>query len=285
MLKVFLHFWKNVNHVSLASNKQRLEEEIMNVKNIVALVTGAASGLGEATARHLLELGARGIVLIDTNVERGQALQKELGERALFISTDITEEYSVQKAVEIAVERFGTLHAVIGAAGIAGPAKLIGRNGPIAMSKFDAVVKVNLYGTVHILRAVAPVMQLNDPNDDGERGVFIHVASGAAFEGQIGQMAYSASKAALVGMTMPLARELGESGIRVVTIAPGSFDTPIYEQMPAAVKQNIINLQLSPKRLGKPREFALFTEEVIRNPVHNGRTYRFDGGAILPASL
>lgn len=257
----------------------------MQIQSLVALVTGAASGLGEATARHLLQLGARGVVLLDAHAERGQALQRELGDRALFVPTDITVESAVQHAVDQGVQRFGTLHAVVGAAGIAGPARLLGRNGPIAMAKFDAVLKVNLYGTVHVLRAVAPVMQRNEPTADGERGVFVHVASGAAYEGQIGQMAYSASKAALVGMTLPLARELGEFGIRVVTIAPGSFDTPIYEQMPPAVKQNIINLQLTPKRLGKPQEFAWFAEEVIRNPVHNGRTYRFDGGAILPATL
>lgn len=257
----------------------------MQIQNSVALVTGAASGLGEATVRHLLSLGARGIILLDANAERGQALQDELGERALFVASDITDEVAVQRAVDLGVERFGALHAVVGAAGIAGPARLVGRKGVIPMDKFDIVVKVNLYGTVHVLRAAVPAMQRNEPTEDGERGVFVHVASGAAFEGQIGQMAYSASKAAVVGMTLPLARELGESGIRVVTIAPGSFDTPIYEQMPAAVKQNIINLQLSPKRLGKPSEFAMFAEEVIRNPVHNGRTYRFDGGAILPASL
>lgn len=257
----------------------------MQIQNTVALVTGAASGLGEATVRHLLALGARGVILLDANAEAGQALQAELGERALFVATDITDEHAVQQAVDQGVQCFGALHAVVGAAGVAGPARLIGRNGAIAMAKFDAVVKVNLYGTVHVIRAAVPAMQRNEANADGERGVIINVASGAAFEGQIGQMAYSASKAGLVGMTMPLARELGESGIRVVTIAPGSFDTPIYAQMPPAVKQNIINLQIAPKRLGKPEEFAMFAEEVIRNPVHNARTYRFDGGAILPASL
>lgn len=257
----------------------------MHIQDTVALITGGASGLGEATARYLLSRGARGVVLLDTNAARGQALQSELGSACLFVMTDITQETAVQAAVNAGLARFGTINAVVGAAGIAGPAKLIGKNGPIAMAKFDQVMKVNLYGTVHVIRAVVAPLMSTTPDADGERGVIINVASGAAYEGQIGQMAYSASKAALVGMTLPLARELGPAGIRVVTISPGLFDTPIYEQMPPQVKQNIINLQLHPKRMGKPVEFAMFAEEVIRNPVHNGRAYRFDGGAILPSSL
>lgn len=257
----------------------------MQISHTVALVTGGASGLGEATVRRLLSLGARGVVLVDANAERGAALAAELGERALFMHADITSDEQVQAAVAAGVARFGTVNALVAAAGVAGPAKLYGKNGPIAMSKFDQVLKINLYGTVHAIRALVGHLMQTQPDADGERGVIINVASGAAYEGQIGQMAYSASKAALVGMTLPLARELGPAGIRVVTIAPGLFDTPIYEQMPPQVKQNIINLQLHPKRMGKPSEFAMFVEEILRNPVHNGRDYRFDGGAILPASL
>lgn len=257
----------------------------MLIKDTVTLITGGASGLGEATARHLLALGARGVVLLDLNEELGQALVAELGPRALFVATDICDDAQVQAAVAAGVEKFGTVNALVAAAGIAGPAKLFGKNGAISMAKFDQVLKVNLYGTVHAIRALVTHLMSTEPDADGERGVIINVASGAAYEGQIGQMAYSASKAALVGMTLPLARELGPAGIRVVTIAPGLFDTPIYEQMPPQVKQNIINLQLHPKRMGKPSEFAMFVEEILRNPVHNGRDYRFDGGAILPASL
>ena len=150
------------------------------------------------------------------------------------------------------------------------------------MDRFDAVLRVNLYGTVHVLRSAVVAMQANEPSEDGERGVVVLVSSAAAFEGQVGQVAYSASKGALAGMTMPLARELGGHGIRVVTVAPGAFDTPIYEQVPAEVKESLVAPTLFPKRLGRPEEFALFVEELIRNPAHNGRTYRFDGGATLP---
>lgn len=257
----------------------------MHINDTVTLITGGASGLGAATARYLLSQGARGVLLLDTNADLGVSLQAELGQRSLFVKTDITDDDAVQQAVADGVAKFGVVNAVVGAAGIAGPAKLYGKSGPIAMSKFDQVVKVNLYGTVHVIRAVVAHLMTTAANEDGERGVIINIASGAAYEGQVGQMAYSASKAALVGMTLPLARELGSAGIRVVTISPGLFDTPIYEQMPSSVKENIINLQLHPKRMGKPSEFAMFVEEILRNPVHNGRDYRFDGGAILPASL
>ena len=257
----------------------------MLIEKTIALVTGGASGLGEATARYLLSLGAPGVVILDSNAERGQAIAAELGERALFVPADITDDVQVQAAVAAGVARFGIVNALVAAAGVAGPAKLFGRNGPIPMAKFDQVMKVNLYGTVHAMRALVSHLMTTEPDADGERGVLISVSSGAAYEGQVGQMAYSASKAALLGLTLPLARELAPAGIRVVTIAPGLFDTPIYEQMPAAVRQNIIQMQLHPKRMGKPSEFALFVEEIIRNPLHNGRHYRFDGGAILPASL
>lgn len=255
----------------------------MKIENMVTVITGGASGLGEASARHLLEKGARGVVLLDLNAGRGAALEKELGARALFVQTDITDMDAVQRAVDAALDRFGAVHAVVAAAAIPGPSKLITRNGPIDMGKFDNVMKVNVYGTLHVMRAAVQSMLKNAPNEDGERGVVINVASGAAYEGQIGQIAYSASKAALVGMTMPLARELAAHGVRVMTIAPGAFDTPIYENVPSEVKAGMVDLVLFPKRLGKPSEFALFVEEIIRNPLHNGRTYRFDGGAILPA--
>lgn len=256
----------------------------MRIEDGVALVTGGASGLGEATVRYLIGRGARGVAALDLNRERGLAMQSELGERCAFLHTDITDDGQVRAAVDQTLARYGALHVVVGAAGIAGPAKLLGRNGPLPMEKFDAVVKVNLYGTVHVLRAAAEAMRDNTPNEEGERGVLINVSSGAAYEGQVGQVAYSASKAALVGMTLPLARELAPLGIRVVTVAPGAFDTPIYDTVPAAVKQSLVDMLLFPKRLGKASEFAVFVEELIRNPMHNGRTYRLDGGAILAAS-
>jgi NAD(P)-dependent dehydrogenase (short-subunit alcohol dehydrogenase family) len=254
----------------------------MNVVDAVVVVSGGASGLGEATCRYLLERGARGVTILDVSRERGAELAAELGERCLFVPLDIREDGAVQDAIEATWERFGAVHVAVAAAGIVGPSKLLTRSGPMSMERFDAVIQVNLYGTLHLLRAAAAAMVRNEPGGDGERGVLITVASSAAYEGQVGQVAYSASKGALVGMTLPLARELAAHGIRVMTIAPGAFDTPIYETIPAAVREGLVDVQLFPRRLGRPGEFALLVEEIIRNPAHNGRTYRFDGGAILP---
>jgi 3-hydroxyacyl-CoA dehydrogenase / 3-hydroxy-2-methylbutyryl-CoA dehydrogenase len=253
----------------------------MDLKQAVAVISGGASGLGEGCARLLIERGARGVVILDTNEGAGIRLAEQLGDRAKFAKCDISDDAQVASAVAAGEKRFGAINVLIAAAAIAGPAKLIGRNGPIEMAKFDMVMKVNLYGTLHLLRACVPAMQRGAVNSDGERGVVINVASGAAFEGQAGQIAYAASKAALVGLTMPLMRELSAYGIRVVTIAPGAFDTPLYAQVPPAVKQGLVNSFLFPKRMGTAAEFASFAEEVIRNPIHNGRTYRFDAGNIL----
>jgi NAD(P)-dependent dehydrogenase (short-subunit alcohol dehydrogenase family) len=254
----------------------------MQVTDSVVVVSGGASGLGEATTRRLLELGARGVAVLDLNAERGRALAAELGDRLLFEKVDVTDEAGVDAAVAAARARFGAVHAMVAAAGVAGPAKLIGKRGPIPMDRFDHVLKVNLYGTVHLMRAVVSAMLQNDPGEDGERGVLVLVSSGAAYEGQVGQLAYSASKAALVGMTLPLARELDEHGVRVVTVAVGAFDTPIYATVPPSVREGLIASSVFPKRLGHPTEFALFVEELMRNPMHNGRTYRFDAGITLP---
>ena len=225
----------------------------MNIQDCVAIITGGASGLGEATARHLLSLGAKGVSLFDLNQERGEALQRELGSRCLYQPVDISSLSDVDAAVVRAQAYFGSINAVVAAAAIPGPGKLISRKGPMDMNRFDKVMKVNLYGTLYVIRAAVQAMLENTPdNADGERGVIINVASGAAYEGQIGQIAYSASKAALCGMTMPLARELGSSGIRVVTVAPGAFETPIYDAMLPEVKAGLIDVILFPKRLGKP---------------------------------
>jgi 3-hydroxyacyl-CoA dehydrogenase / 3-hydroxy-2-methylbutyryl-CoA dehydrogenase len=255
----------------------------MDIRDSVALVTGGASGLGEATARRLLDLGARGIAVLDVDEAAGERLTAELGaDRLLFVPADITDESAVGKAVAATRDTFGAVHTVVTAAAIAGPGKLIGYKGPIPMDKFDRVMKVNVYGTLHVLRAAVTAMLDNEPNEDGERGVVINVASGAAYEGQVGQVAYSASKGALVALTLPLARELARHGVRVMTVAPGAFDTPIYDSIPPAVKEEMVGVTLFPKRLGRPSEFAMLVEELVRNPLHNGRTYRFDGGVILP---
>ena len=253
----------------------------MNISNCVAVITGAASGIGAACAEYLLAKGAAAVALLDVNEARGEPLADRLGDRALFVRTDITDLTSVEAAMAKAVARFGPVTVVINAAGVTLPAKLMGKSGPISMEKFDAAIKINLYGTLHVIRSAVPSMLKATPNEDGERGVIINVSSGAAYEGQIGQIGYSAAKAAVIGMTMPLFRELAADGIRVVTIAPGAFDTPIYGTVPPEVKAGLEKAFLFPKRMGRPIEFARFAEEIIRNPIHNGRTYRFDAGNIL----
>lgn len=257
----------------------------MRVQESVILISGGASGLGEATARHFAALGAKGIVLLDLNEERGASIERELGGACFFAKSDITDPAAVEAAVAAAVSRFGGLNIAVTAAAIPGPSKLVARSGPIDMVGFDRVMRVNVHGTVNVFRAAAVAMGKNEPNQDGERGLLIGVSSGAAFEGQIGQVAYSASKGAIVGMTMPLARELAPQGIRVVTIAPGAFETPIYDAIPDSVKQRMTDVLQFPKRFGRPNEFAVFVEELARNPMHNARTYRLDGGVILPPTF
>jgi 3-hydroxyacyl-CoA dehydrogenase/3-hydroxy-2-methylbutyryl-CoA dehydrogenase len=252
------------------------------IKDRVIAISGAASGLGEAAARYFIALGAKGVIALDKDASRGDRLRKELGARYLFAECDVSDERQVQSSIHSGVSQFGTLDAAISAAAIGGPAKLLGRNGPMDMSKFDLVLKVNLYGTLHLVRSAAAVMVKNEPNSEGERGVIINLSSGAAYEGQVGQIAYAASKAAIIGMTLPLMRELSAYGVRVVTVAPGAFDTPMYEQAPPSVKDGIVAASLFPKRMGKASEFALFAEEILRNPMHNGRAYRFDAGLSLP---
>ncbi len=257
----------------------------MELKQAVALVTGGASGLGAATARRLLAAGVRGVGIIDVNADKGRAFAGEDHGRILYLDADVNDEAAVNAAVAAIASRFGAVHIAVNAAAIGGPARLISRKGAMPMALFDKVLRINLYGPILVMRAAVPEMMRNAPNADGERGVIINVSSGAAWEGQIGQIAYSASKAALVGLTLPLTRELAEHGIRVATIAPGAFDTPIYDGAPPALRQSILAQTLFPKRMGKPDEFAMLAEEIVRNPMHNGRTYRLDAGMILPPSM
>jgi len=256
---------------------------LVKITNSIAVVSGGASGLGEATCRHLAKLGAS-VVVLDRDEERGQAVAAELGDRGRFVAADVSDLAQVEQAFERIRSEHGAVHVVVNVAAIAAAAKLLGSRGPIPMEVFDRGIKVNLYGPVHMMRTAAPIMADNEPDDEGERGVIINVSSGAAWEGQIGQVTYSASKAALVGMTLPLARELAAHGIRVTTIAPGAFDTPIYAQVPPAVKEGIVANALFPRRMGRPDEFALLVEEIVRNPMHNGRTIRLDAGMMLPPS-
>ena len=252
----------------------------MEIKDTGVIVSGGASGLGAATCRLFAKRGAR-VGIIDMDEARGSALAEELGGSASFQKADISDAGAVDTAVATLLERIRSVNVLVNCAAIGGPAKLIGRDGPIALDKFDRVLRINLYGSLHLMRAVVPAMLLNEPTDDGERGVVINVSSGAAYEGQIGQIAYAASKAALIGMTMPLARELGGQGVRVVTIAPGAFDTPIYEQAPPAVKETIVRGAIFPKRMGTADEFARFAAEIVTNAMHNARTYRLDAGLML----
>jgi len=252
----------------------------VEIKDIGIIVSGGASGLGAATCRLFAKRGAR-VGIIDTDEARGSALAEELGGFASFQKADISDAGAVDTAVATLLERMLSVSVLVNCAAIGGPAKLIGRDGPIALDKFDRVLRINLYGSLHLMRAVVPAMLRNEPTDDGERGVVINVSSGAAYEGQIGQLAYAASKAALIGMTMPLARELGGQGVRVVTVAPGAFDTPIYEQAPPAVKENIVRGAIFPKRMGTADEFARFAAEIVTNAMHNARTYRLDAGLML----
>ncbi len=255
----------------------------MQLQSLVAAISGGVSGLGEATARRLLAAGAKGVLLLDLNADKGKALADE-DSRIAFVQTDVSDERQVDAAVAQALDRFGALHLAVHSAAIGGPAKLISRKGAMPMALFDKVMKINLYGALHLMRAAVPAMMQNAPNDDGERGVIVNVSSGAAWDGQVGQIAYAASKAAIVGMTTPLMRELAEHGIRVTAIAPGAFDTPIYDGAPPALKQSLIDHSLFPKRMGKPDEFAMLVEEIVRNPMHNGRTYRLDAGMAMPPS-
>lgn len=253
----------------------------MRIRDSVAIVTGGASGLGEAAVRRLIARGARVVAAFDANSERGSALEKEIGSACRYFDVDVSRLEEVEAAVEVVESSYGAVGIVVNAAAVAAPAKLLGGRGTLPMDLFDKGIKVNLYGPVHVMRSVVSGMSTAAPNADGERGVIVNVSSGAAWEGQVGQVAYSASKAALVGLTMPLARELAQYGIRVMTVAPGAFDTPIYDQVPPALKEELVAQALFPRRMGSPDEFALLIEEIIRNPMHNGRSIRLDAGTIL----
>ncbi|HXG41153.1 MAG TPA: 3-hydroxyacyl-CoA dehydrogenase [Dehalococcoidia bacterium] len=253
----------------------------MELDGVVTLVTGGASGLGEATVRRLLGAGSR-VVIVDRDVARGEALARELGEVALFAQADITDEASTAAAIEKAVS-LGPLRAVVHCAGIGWAGRVLGRDGtPHDLGRFRMVIEVNLVGTFNVLRLAAAAMAKNEPTAEGERGVIINTASVAAFDGQIGQAAYATSKAGVVGLTLTAARDLASLGIRVVTIAPGIFDTPLFRLMPEPQRQALAEHVPFPRRLGRPEEFALLAESIIRNPYLNGETIRLDGALRMP---
>jgi 3-hydroxyacyl-CoA dehydrogenase / 3-hydroxy-2-methylbutyryl-CoA dehydrogenase len=254
----------------------------MEIKGLVALVSGGASGLGEATSRHLVGRGAR-VSICDVVEEKGRQLAGELGDSALFCRMDVTDETSVRAAVRSTVDRFGAVHAAISCAGVATPGKVLGREGPMDIQSFNRVVQINLVGTMNVIRFAAEQMAGNPPNEDGERGVLINTASIAGYEGQIGQAAYASSKAGVIGATLPVARELAQHGIRVVTIAPGMFETPMMAGMSDKVRESLLAITLFPKRLGKPPEFARLVAHIIDNPMLNGECIRLDGGVRMGA--
>jgi NAD(P)-dependent dehydrogenase (short-subunit alcohol dehydrogenase family) len=248
----------------------------MQIGEGVFLVTGGASGLGGATARMLVAGGGK-VVIADLKEAEGNALAAELGASAKFVRTDVTNEASVKAAVAGAVDGFGSLHGLVNCAGIAHAEKVVGKEGPHALASFVRTISINLIGSFNITRLAAEAMSRNTPNAGGERGVIVFTASVAAFDGQIGQPAYSASKAGVVGMTLPIARELARYGIRVMTIAPGIFETPMVGQIPPDIAESLGKMVPFPPRLGRPDEFASLVGEIIRNEMLNGEVIRLDG--------
>jgi NAD(P)-dependent dehydrogenase (short-subunit alcohol dehydrogenase family) len=246
----------------------------MQLKDSVFLVTGGASGLGAASARMAAESGAK-VVIAD--LQDGAAYAKELGANARYIKTNVTAEADGKAAVELAVKEFGGLNVLVNCAGIAIGEKTIGKNGPHALDSFTRVVTVNLIGTFNMIRIAAEAMAKGKPNASGERGVIINTASVAAYDGQIGQAAYSASKGGVVGMTLPIARDLSRDGIRVVTIAPGIFETPMLLGMPKEVQDALGKMVPFPSRLGKAPEYAALARHIVENEMLNGETIRLDG--------
>ncbi|RDS84844.1 SDR family NAD(P)-dependent oxidoreductase [Dyella monticola] len=250
----------------------------MQLNQVKAVVTGGASGLGYAVAQHLVANGGR-VVLFDVNEEKGQEAAKALGTR--FMRTDVTAEDGVAANVAAARDAMGGLNTVVNCAGILGAGRMLGKEGPMALNTFATTVMVNLVGSFNVAKAGASLMQGNEAGEDGERGVIINTASVAAYEGQIGQAAYSASKGGVVAMTLPMARELSRFGIRVATIAPGIFWTPMVDGMPPQVQESLSASIPFPSRLGKPDEFAATVAFILGNRYINGETIRLDGAVRL----
>jgi NAD(P)-dependent dehydrogenase (short-subunit alcohol dehydrogenase family) len=248
----------------------------MDIQNAAALITGGASGLGEGCARRFAAQGAK-VVIADLNGERGAALAMELGEGARFVLADVTREADVLTAVNMARESFGALHVVVNCAGIVAGERTVGKNGPHALDMFERVIRINLIGTFNVIRLAAAAMQSNEPNADGERGVIVNTASVAAFDGQIGQAAYAASKGGIVSMTLPVARDLARSGVRVMTIAPGIMDTPMMDMLPQNVRDSLAQQVPFPSRLGQADEYARLAQAIVENPYLNGEVIRLDG--------
>jgi NAD(P)-dependent dehydrogenase (short-subunit alcohol dehydrogenase family) len=248
----------------------------MDISKSVFLISGGGSGLGAATARLLAENGGR-VVIADVNADAGSSVAAAIGDHARFVQTDVTDEAAVQHAVDTARDAFGGLHGVVNCAGIGTAARVIGRDGPHPLALFTRTISINLIGTFNVIRLAAALMQHNQPGPSGERGVIVNTASVAAFEGQIGQAAYSASKGGIVGMTLPIAREFARYGIRVMTIAPGIFETPLLAGLPKEAQESLGKQVPFPARLGQPGEYAALVRHIIENQMLNGEVIRLDG--------
>jgi 3-hydroxyacyl-CoA dehydrogenase / 3-hydroxy-2-methylbutyryl-CoA dehydrogenase len=248
----------------------------MKLEMVTAMVTGGASGLGRATAERLIAAGAK-VALLDRRGSSGEQVARELGSSALFLPADITSGSDVSAALQTVREQLGNVSVLVNCAGMGSSATVLGPRGPAKLEDFTRVIEVNLIGTFNCIRLAAAQMAKNEPSPDGERGVIINTSSIAAFEGQIGQAAYTAAKAGIVGMTLPIARELGELGIRVMTIAPGLFDTPMMVGVPEQIRASLLNQIPFPRRLGRTEEFSGLVLHIIENAMLNGETIRLDG--------
>jgi NAD(P)-dependent dehydrogenase (short-subunit alcohol dehydrogenase family) len=254
----------------------------MQITNHTFLVTGGGSGLGAASARMLVQAGGN-VVIADLESSQGANLAQELGGRARFVRADVTDEAQVAQAVETAVDAFGALHGAINCAGVAPGERVLGKSGAHRLDSFRRVIDINLNGTFNVIRLATEAISKFEPHPSGERGVIINTASVAAFDGQIGQAAYSASKAGVVGMTLPIARELARFGIRVVTIAPGIFETPMLMAMSDEVRTSLGAQVPFPSRLGRPEEYAALARHIIENEMLNGEVIRLDGAIRMAA--
>ncbi len=255
----------------------------MDIKNCVVMVSGGASGLGAAVVRDIIEKGGKASIL-DFNSDQGEELASELGDSVVFCKTDVTDEASIKAGIDKTMATFKAIHAVVNCAGVATPKKVIDREGnPMPIDFFSKVVQINLVGTMNVIRLAVEQMMKNSPNQDGEKGAVINVASVAAFEGQIGQAAYSASKAGVVGLTLPLAREFADYGIRVNVISPGIFMTPMLAGLPEKAQTALAQMMPFPKRLGNPSEFAQLVRNILENVMINGETIRLDAAIRMAA--
>ncbi|TWT02265.1 3-hydroxyacyl-CoA dehydrogenase [Planomicrobium sp. CPCC 101079] len=249
----------------------------MELADMKAVVTGGASGLGEATVRRIVEKGGQAAIF-DLNSERSKKLIEELGRESVFyLQTDVTDAKQVEQNIAQVVERFGHINAVVNCAGIGTPGKVVAKNGPMPLEQFEKIIQINLIGSFNVIRVAAAAMRKNESNGNGERGVIISTASVAAFEGQIGQAAYSASKGGIVSMTLPIAREFAQYGIRVMAIAPGLMKTPMFDGLPEAAVESLSASVPFPARLGQPSEYAQLVESVAENVMLNGEVIRLDG--------